>query len=189
MIEPSVFHPGIFLSTTIFIEFIKKLDLEGKNVLELGAGSGLISFYAAKYQKAIVTASDINSNAIDALEKNSERNNIPISVVSSDLFENLQPSYFDFILINPPYYAKDPANSTENAFFCGENFEYFTRLFEQLNQKAQLNLNQTFLILSQDCEIGKIKELALEQKIVFEQVYEKRKMGEWNYVYQLVFLG
>jgi release factor glutamine methyltransferase len=186
VIQPSVFHPGLFLSTNIFIEFIQKFDFEGKKMLELGAGSGMISFYAAKYKKAIVTASDINPMAIAGLKKNSLQTKIPITVVSSDLFENLQASDFDFILINPPYYPKDPKNSTENAFYCGENFEYFTRLFAQLNEKAVLTENETFLILSQDCEIEKIKELAIEQKIVFKKVHKEKKLREWSYIFRLV---
>jgi release factor glutamine methyltransferase len=184
-IQPSVFHPGLFLSTNIFIEFIKKLDMEGKTVLELGAGSGLISFYAAKHKKANVTASDINPRAMEGLKKNSEQTKIPISVVDSNLFENVHPSNFDFILINPPYYAKDPANMSENAFYCGANFAYFRQLFKQLNERANLNQNQTYLILSQDCELEKIKALALEQEITFEQVHEVKKLAEWNYIYRL----
>jgi release factor glutamine methyltransferase len=186
IILPSVFHPGVFLSTSIFIEFLKALEMENKKVLELGAGSGMISFYSAKYKKAIVTASDINPNAIEGLKKNSELSKIPITVVASDLFAYVHPADFDFILINPPYYAKDPENLSENAFYCGANFEYFIRLFDELSQKANLTQNQTYLILSQDCEIHKIKQLAKEREIAFQKVYEIKKIGEWNYIFRLV---
>ena len=45
---PGVFHPGLFFSTKILLEYLSKLDLKNKTVLELGAGSGLISVYCAK---------------------------------------------------------------------------------------------------------------------------------------------
>ena len=54
---PGVFHPGVFLSTNLIISYLKTRELDGKFFLELGAGSGLISLFAAK-SGAKVTATD-----------------------------------------------------------------------------------------------------------------------------------
>src|SRR6185436_12360858 len=70
IIPPEVFHPGFFFSTKLLIRYIKKLEIEKKTFLELGAGSGLISMVAAK-RKALVTAIDINPIAVDYLKANS----------------------------------------------------------------------------------------------------------------------
>src|SRR5690242_8574732 len=63
-VPPTVFHPGFFFSTRLLLQRIKKLALKDQRFLELGAGSGLISIYAAK-NKAIATATDINPDAVE----------------------------------------------------------------------------------------------------------------------------
>src|SRR5580765_4861606 len=79
-IPSTVFHPGFFFSTKLLLQQIKKLELKGKKILELGAGSGLISIYAAK-QAATVPATDINPDAIHCLVKNSKENNVSMTIV------------------------------------------------------------------------------------------------------------
>src|SRR5436190_4609705 len=69
-VPPEVFHPGFFTSTQFLLQYIRKLNLGGKSFLELGAGNGFISIYAAK-QDAKVTASDINPVAVEFLNLNS----------------------------------------------------------------------------------------------------------------------
>jgi len=77
---PGVFHPGLFFSTKLLIEYISEYDLNDKNILELGAGSGLISVYCAKL-KANVTASDINPIAVENINQNAKLNSVNIKVV------------------------------------------------------------------------------------------------------------
>src|ERR1051326_4600356 len=72
-VPPEVFHPGFFSSTKILLRYISKEHLEQKKFLEPGAGSGLLSIYAAK-KNAIVTSTDINPVAINYLQKNAETN-------------------------------------------------------------------------------------------------------------------
>ena len=100
-IPAGVFHPGFFTSTHLLLQYIEDINLEGKNFLELGAGSGLIAFSAAK-RGAHVAATDINPVAISALKKNCNANGINLSVIQSDLFVNLPVVPYDIIAINPP---------------------------------------------------------------------------------------
>ncbi len=181
-IHPSVFHPGTFLSTNIFIEYLKSREISGLSILELGAGSGMISLFCSK-MGAKVTASDINEVALEALKSNSVKNGHPIEIVHSDLFENLNATDFDLILINPPYYPKNPRNDKEKAFFCGEDFDYFRRLFVQLkevNDKAK-----TLMILSEDCDIDHIQSLARANHLNWELVHETIKRREKNFIFEL----
>jgi release factor glutamine methyltransferase len=80
------------------LQSVKKLSVRGKTFLELGAGNGLISIYAAK-QDAKVTATDINPVAVEYLRINSSQNKTLINVILSDLFENISPQAFDIIAI------------------------------------------------------------------------------------------
>src|SRR3982751_1776228 len=77
-IPPEVFHPGFFYSTKLLLHHIANGRLYQRSFLELGAGSGLLSIYAAK-RGAIVTATDINPVAIKSIEKNAEENCVELT--------------------------------------------------------------------------------------------------------------
>src|SRR5687767_14368333 len=85
-IPPDVFHPGFFFSTHLLLQYITGLPLKEKKLLELGAGSGLISTYAAR-KGACVTATDINPVAIKYLRNNSIGNKVDPDIILSDLFD------------------------------------------------------------------------------------------------------
>ncbi|MBR09153.1 MAG: methyltransferase [Rickettsiales bacterium] len=178
-----VFHPGLFFSTHVFLEFLKTRQLSELKILELGAGSGLISFYCSR-EGAQVTASDINQAAITGLKLNADRNKLGINVVHSDLFENIVISDFDMILINPPYYPKEPNNDSEAAWFCGENFEYFDKVFGQLGKIS--SFPEILMILSEDCDLTKIKSIALKNGLIDRLVYSEIKWSEENFIFQFL---
>jgi release factor glutamine methyltransferase len=183
IVYPSVFHPLFFFSTPIFIEFLERLPLHDRTFLELGGGSGLIALWAVR-RGAVVTASDINPVAVQGIEESAATNKLPIEVRQSDLFDDLPPDSFDYIAINPPYFPRAPRNMSERALLCGENFEYFRRLFQQL--PAYIRKGSTpFMILSEDCDIAAIQTLAIEESLQLSEVFRKRKWGEQYMVFHI----
>jgi len=180
-INEEVFPPKFTLSTKILLEHIKPLNITNKNFLELGCGSGIVSLFAAS-KGANVTASDINQVAINELKLAANTNEIPLNVVYSDLFDNLSEQTFDYIIINPPYYPKAPQNDKERAWFCGADFEYFKKLFAQLPQQLAPN---TWMILSEDCEIEHIKKIATKNGLSFELILQKSVVKEKNYIFSI----
>lgn len=180
---PDVFYPIFTISTKLLMDFIEQFDLKGKSFLELGCGTGMISTLAAK-RGAIVIASDINPAAIENVELNAENNGVNLQPILSDLFEKILPQFFDYIIINPPYYPKDPLNKAEEAWYCGNDFEYFKKLFDQLGTYFNKN-SQVYMILSEDCKLEKIKSLAAEKHLNFELVSQKKKQGEENYIFRI----
>ncbi len=106
-VYPGVFHPGLFFSTKILLKYLSHLNLRGQRILELGAGTGLISIYCAKKNAAQTTASDISISAISNIKENAALNKATIQTVHSDLFEFISPDDFDIIIINPPFYPRD----------------------------------------------------------------------------------
>ncbi len=183
LVHPDVFPPHLTLSTKILLDFISEIDLKNKTFLELGCGSGIISLFASK-KEAIVTASDINEIALEHLITASEKNELPIECVHSNLFKNIAKITFDYIIINPPYYPKKPTSIKEQAWFCGENFEYFKNLFQQLPPYVSKE-NHTYMILSEDCEIEKISSIASKNNLQLKNVFEIKKMGELNTIFQI----
>ena len=123
-VHPDVFPPKFTLSTQILLNFMDGMDLQGKSVLELGCGSGIVSLLAAS-KGAKVTATDINPIALDYLSQAATEQDLDVAIKHSDLFEALSNTYFDHIVINPPYYPKKVNNIKEQAWFCGSQFEYF----------------------------------------------------------------
>lgn len=182
-VHPDVFPPHLTISTKILLDFLKPINLKTKTLLELGCGSGIISLLAAQ-KGANVTATDINETALNYLKLNATKNKLNVNIVSSDLFEKLENNTFDYIIINPPYYPKKAKNIKEQAWFCGENFEYFENLFQQLPSFLNQN-NFCFMILSQDCEIEKIIQIAAKNHVNFQLIFNKKSNFEMNYIYQI----
>lgn len=181
LISPEVFPPHFTISTKLFLDYIKPLDLKGKHLLELGCGSGIIALFAAS-KGAHVTATDINPVALDMLKKNAAQNNSLVQIINSNLFDNLKNLAFDSIVINPPYYPKTPQNYKEQAWYCGENFEYFEQLFSQLPKHLA---KETWMILSEDCDIKHIERIALKNGLSFTLILEKNIAKENNYIFSI----
>ena len=180
---PGVFHPGLFISTKALLNFVDALNLESKSFLELGAGTGIISILAAK-KGAAVYASDISSKAVDNVKLNAAKNNVQINIFTSDLFKNIPGMQFDYIIINPPYYNRDPNEEEEYAWFCGRNFEYFKSLFNSLSSYIGKD-SKIFMILSEVCDIQKIKSIGMENEFAWKLKIKRKLWGEKNYIFEI----
>lgn len=182
-IPPQVFHPGFFFSTQLLLRYISTFPLQNKSFLELGAGSGLISIYAAK-KGADVTASDISPIAIEYLHINKTNNNAAIEIVQSDLFEKISSKKFDTIAINPPYYKKQPQTLPDHAWFCGENGEYFSGLFSQLHAYIH-EQTEVIMVLCDGCDMEMIERIAGENNFRLALLQTKQNMLEKNFIYKI----
>ncbi|MBC8048304.1 MAG: methyltransferase [Fimbriimonadaceae bacterium] len=182
-IPAGVFHPKYFFSTKYLLQHVLQLPLENKKVFELGAGNGLLSIACAK-RNAIVTSSDISKRVIDALQENAQTNQVKISTVESDLFDVIPKQHFDIIAINPPYYPKDAKNELEKAWYCGENFEYFEKLFFQLGEYVNAT-SKILMVLSEDCNLERIFSIAARNHFNFTQIHTRKFYWERNYIFEI----
>ncbi|MEE1325166.1 MAG: peptide chain release factor N(5)-glutamine methyltransferase [Streptococcus sp.] len=81
-----------------------KADLR---VLDIGTGSGAIAISLKSARPDWqVTASDISQAALQLAEENSERNQVSLDFIESDVFNQISGK-FDVIISNPPYIAYD----------------------------------------------------------------------------------
>lgn len=180
-LEPSVFHPRWFLTTRTFVDFAKTKIAPNNTVLELGAGNGLLALSSSK-MGGIVTASDINPAATRSIQRSAEKNGLKLEVITSDLFANIPTQSFDFIFINPPYFAKTPANDQERAFLCGENFEYFKALFSQLKAYKE---STVYFILTDACDLPSISAIAQQNNSKLIPIQRRKTWGEEHCIYML----
>ena len=181
IISKGVFHPGFFNSSIILANFTSKLNLQNKNLIEIGSGSGLISLVAAS-KGAFVTAIDLNPAAVKCSKSNADRNGLKIDCFQSDLFKSVSPKTFDFIIINPPYFPKNPTSPDQLAWFCGENHAYFEQFFSQLSQYQDAS-TEIYMILSEDVDVKSIEQIAIDYNFELRVISSHYKGLEWNSIY------
>jgi release factor glutamine methyltransferase len=186
-IKRGVFHPGFFESTKVLLNFINSLEIKDKTLLELGAGSGLISFVAAK-RGAKVTALDINPNAIAGLIDNARslgfRVGFDIEIVQSDLFSSIKPQNFDYIVINPPFYRGEPISVAEYAWYAGPELQYFTRLFCDISKYIGSD-TEVLMVFADIPELEIVKKIAFRADYSLECILRKKSLFQDQLVFKL----
>lgn len=94
--------------TLLLESYLEDRDLDGKTVLEVGTGNGLVAVTAAG-NGAEVTATDTREEAVEDARERAREAGVDVRFVESDLFEEVDGS-FDMVLFNPPYLpGEDPA--------------------------------------------------------------------------------
>ena len=84
-----------------------------KKILDMCTGSGCIIISVKKFvQTAECIGADISEKALEVALKNANLNNVPVSFIKSDMFENISEKY-DIIVSNPPYIRPDVIKTLE----------------------------------------------------------------------------
>jgi len=108
-IDPGVFRSDIMTSPLILARFLarKRGLYEGKDVLDLGCGSGLQGLVMGLLGARSVVFSDISEKAVANARANAAAFAIRFDAVQGDLFENA-PGRFGLIAFNHPFFAARP---------------------------------------------------------------------------------
>lgn len=183
-IPTGVFHPGLFFSSKFLLSQLLLEELKDKTMLEIGSGSGFISVIAAS-RGAVVTAIDISADAVSTTLKNAKTNQQDVEAVESDLFSNLSERKFQLVVVNPPYFRKQPKTVAEHAWFAGDELQYFHRLFSSMQQHL-LPDTKVLMVLNEDCELTSIAALAEHSGLKMMKQCSRTFMLEKNYVFSIV---
>ena len=90
--------------TEELVRLILKEDLDGKEILDIGTGSGCIAISLAKnLPNAKVSALDISTDALEVARENAKLNNVSIEFINTDIFQYKSDKKYDVIVSNPPY--------------------------------------------------------------------------------------
>lgn len=112
-VMPGVWSPAYDWSGGFMAEHLP--NLTGKDILEIGCGSGVVSVHAANKGARHVTAVDISETAVANTRLNLDRNGCQHAIVKvSDVFNDVDGTY-DVIVFNAPYHGCRPADMLERA--------------------------------------------------------------------------
>lgn len=75
----------------------------GRRIVDLGAGSGLVAIAAAKAGARVVTAVDIDANAIAAISLNATINKVAIPAIAADIL-GAAPPETDILVVGDLFY-------------------------------------------------------------------------------------
>jgi len=90
--------------TEELVRLMLKEDLDGKEILDIGTGSGCIAISLAKnLPNAKVSALDISQEALEVAKENTRLNNVNIEFINADIFKYKSDKKYDVIVSNPPY--------------------------------------------------------------------------------------
>lgn len=155
-------------------EFVEQKNLEGKRVLDMGTGTGIIAITAAR-NGAEVTAADNDPAALKKAKENADEEGIDsIKFVESDLFENIT-GRFDFVFFNPPYLSGERVSDADSLV----GGEKGTEIIEKFLENVEEHLNskgETYFIGSSRSEIKDLRdmydlELVESKNLWFESLY------------------
>jgi ribosomal protein L11 methyltransferase len=144
VIEPKMsFGTGHHETTHLMIQHLMELDLQGKKVLDMGCGTGILAIFAEMKGAAALDAIDIDNWCYENSLENVERNNCHhISVFEGDA-SLLKSDVYDVIIanINRNILLKDMSvyadSLKENGILLLSGF--YTEDIEKINESAESN--------------------------------------------------
>ena len=90
--------------TEELVRLMLKDELDGKEILDIGTGSGCIAVSLAKnLPNAKVSALDISKDAIELSKMNAKENDVNLEFINTDILDYKSGKKYDIIVSNPPY--------------------------------------------------------------------------------------
>ncbi len=123
-------------------------DLDGKEILDIGTGSGCIAISLAKnFPNAKVTALDISFDALNVAKENAKLNNVNIEFIHTDIFEYNSKKKYDVIVSNPPYVLEsEKSQMKQNVLDFEPGLALFVKDIEPLKYYTEIfNFSQNNL--------------------------------------------
>ncbi len=112
-------HYGVFSPTrSEYVDLVAAAPApEGKQVLELGTGTGVLALLMAKRGARSVVATDLEPRAVACARENAQRLGLAdrVTVVEADLFP--PGAMADLILFNPPWIPERPRSPIDRAIY------------------------------------------------------------------------
>lgn len=99
--DEKVWGDGQHPSTKYMMDLICKYGVEGKTVIDIGTGSGILSILCGKLGASHILALDIDTHSVECARKNFEHNDVDVETEVNNLTEGITDQ-FDVIVANLP---------------------------------------------------------------------------------------
>ncbi len=183
--DPRVFHPGQHFSSKILAHYVAELPLRRQRVLDMGTGSGVVGIVAAQHG-AEALAVDVNPHAVALAQKNAQAHGLSLRVLLSDLFQNLTgEAKFDWIIFNPPFFAKRARGALQAAYNAGDQHQTLARFLEEA-QSFLAPEGKILLLVSSDMALEEIARMLARFHYRLAHVETKPHLFEVFYLAQLM---
>lgn len=141
----------------LMLDAISNIPLEGKEVLDVGTGSGILGLYCALHG-ANVTVTDVDESALILAQNAARSLGVDLNVAPSDLFSNVS-GRFDLILLNPPYV---PSSAIEDKTIDGgkRGAELIRKFLDTLAEHLKMGGSALLLVSSMNDPSALIAEHA-----------------------------
>lgn len=148
----------------VFIKTLISLNL-GVDVLDLGCGIGVIGCTLAHFNRSNYTLVDVNERAVELAKTNIKRLNLSTRchALVSNIFENVNDSSFDSVLLNPPIRAGKKVI-----------YQMYQESYEHLNSGGSL-----FIVI-------RVKQGALSSFKFLQTIYKDVKVIDHDKGYQII---
>jgi hypothetical protein len=151
------YFPTRFEHLKLFDNWLKQYQGEKKSAIDIGIGSGVLSYQMLKHGFRKVCGTDSNPNSIIGLNEDLNRNRLysKIDLIYGDLFAtcNLQT---ELIVFNPPWLpASDNIEGLDKAIYYDANLfsRFFAEAKKHINDEGSL-----VLLFSNLAQITKVSE-------------------------------
>lgn len=186
VVFPNVMSPHYDISSSFAIECFE--NMEGKSVLDMGTGTGILGLFAAMKGAVSVDAIDINPHAIDNAQYNFQKyqfNPHHFKAFYSNIFSKIHTSY-DTILFNPPFHGNKPHDILEKGV-SDENYMFLTSFFEEVGTYFSEN-SEIYLVFSDTGDVALLHSLISGNGLITINRWERYiEDGDWTcFVYRLM---
>lgn len=161
---------------------------EGKDVLEIGTGSGLISLCCARYGANRVVATDINPNAVANAKFNAQRLGVDDVMEVRQVSKENPGAYavlkacerFDLIISNPPWEDRRPTTIDSYAL-DDEHFALMRSLLSGLKKRLKPG-GRAFLAYGCVSAIRELRKLAPQYGLK-THIHDDRNLDDLDEVF------
>lgn len=155
---------------------ISNAKSESRNVLDIGAGTGLLSLMVAQKKDVFIDAVEIDAEATEQAKENIDASpwKNKIEVLNENILSFFPDKKYDVIISNPPFYENELKSNQQSKNIAHHSHEL--KLIELLKViKNHLNEDGTFFLLlpfKREKEIEKLladEKFFVQEKIIVKQ--------------------
>lgn len=177
-VNRGVFSPDPKTNSTLMI--LNNLpEIKGKDILDVGCGSGIIGIYCALNGAKSVVAVDVEEKAIKNTKENAARNKVGaiLTAIKSDLFENVRGK-FDYIFGNLPI--------VDAAWDLDISTIDLIKKFIFGCKKHVKKGGVTYFTWNSESDVAAVRKFLITNKFEFKEVIEETKHRIW-YLFKIYF--